>query len=172
MSDEFEMFMLRAPIRLHAKPRNIADVGTIALEYFKGPIANGELTSLVLLAFHGAEMRHWVLKGSPPAPIDDIVRALTAQVGCDALAFAYEAPIPRNVVADRAFNIAIEGAEGAFDVMIVLRGAFGAPDATFQIGQLGQMRPTRKWLGVPTDWALQMYRKGGGGFGGPTEGEA
>ena len=98
---------------------------------------------------------------------------LAAQVGCDALAFIYEAPVPANVVADRAFNIAVEDAGGAFDAMYVLRGRHGEPGATYQIGQMGLPRPGRRWLGVPTTWTFRMFRKGGtGGFGNPTEGEA
>lgn len=172
MSDDFDLFMLASPLRMAAPPKDIAEIGTIAVEHMKVPIVQGTLKTLVLLTFEGPEMRHWILKGTPPAPIDDIVRSLAAQTGCDALAFVYPAPVPSNVVADRAFTIAVESKEGALDVMIVMRGQPGDPLSTFQLGRLGDVRPTRRWLGVPTDYSLQLYRKDAGVFGGPTEGEA
>lgn len=172
MADDFDIYLLRDPIALSGVPQSPQDLALVAYELLHRQLQAGQLKTLVLLTFHGAEVRPWILSGTPPIPIDDVVRSLSAQVGCDALTFVYEAPVPQGVVADRAFMFAADGPNGSFNVMILVRGELGTPTAMMQAGQYGTVRTTSRWLGVPTPHKIGLYRKDGGPFGGPTQGEA
>lgn len=170
MSDDFSVYLSAEPLRLKAPPKDLGDVATIAANHMQGAIVKGELKNLVLLTFHGAEMSTWILTGTPPAPLDEIVKSLASQAKAEALAFVYAAPVPPEITADRTTIVAVEGKEGAVDILYAMRGEFGEPGATFQIAQR-PLRTTRKWLGVPTTWSLDLYWRSGGLAGGPA-GEA
>lgn len=170
MTDAFDIFMSQEPLRLRPAPRNIGDVATVALNHMKGAIVEGKVHNLVVLTFKADTMTTWILRGKLPAPVDEIVRNVAAETGCDALAFVAEIPPPPNVVGDRVFNIAVEGKEGVVETLIALRGEHPDPSATAQIYG-SQLRPTHKWLGVPSTWKIQMFRKDAG-FKAPPTGEA
>lgn len=170
MTDDFDIFMSQEPMRLRAAPRNIGDVATVALNHMKDAIVEGKLRNLVVLTFKADTMTTWILRGKLPAPIDDIVRNVSVQTGCDALAFVAEVPPPPNVIGDRVFNIAVEGKEGVVETPIALRGEHPNPGSTVQFYG-SQLRENRKWLGVPSTWTIQMFLKDAG-FKPPPEGEA
>lgn len=170
MSDDFDVLLAVEPLRLKHAPADLDQFAAAASGYMERAIITETLPHLILLTFSGAELRTWTLRGSPPAPIDDIVRDIVAHAQCEALALVHALPVPPEVAGDRAVNIAVETPHGAVDVLYALRGHHGEPDATYQIYQ----RPRggeRRWLGVASSVHLQMYRKDDG-FGNPPAGEA
>ena len=168
MSEDFDILLFKDAIPLPAAPRDVRATAAIAASHAQRDIVTGELRGLALLTFHDASLRVWVLQGTPPAPIDDVVRSLAARSACDALAFIHPMPVPPEVPADRAVNVAVEAADGAIDILYALRGRHGEPGATFQIFQ----RPrgdVRRWLGVPPTVTVELRREVPRG---PPEGEA
>jgi hypothetical protein len=170
MSDDFDILMSAEPDRLTAPPRDLAEIATLVVERLKTPIIEGNLPHLLLLTFQGTEVRTWLLQGTPPVSIDDVVRGLAHHTSCDALVFVFPMPVPREVSADRTVNVAIEDRTSGMDILFALKGRPGDPNATVQLHQR-PMGDHRRWLGVPTPWSFNLYRKDAG-FGGPSVGEA
>lgn len=106
----------------------------------------GTLDHVVVFTFRGRHGRAWHLGPELRLPeADDHVRALIQQERAEAVAVAFEMPVPPDVDAQRTMCIAVEAPRGKFDQVLALKGRIG------QYRILGRYYPVdaeRRWLGT------------------------
>src|SRR5688500_15598452 len=64
------------------------------------------MRQLVLVTFKGTTAKVWYLHGPNAAQADDVMRPIAAREDAEARAAVHPLPVPREVDADRCYNIA------------------------------------------------------------------
>ena len=69
--------------------------------------------------------------------------------------------VPREVDADRAYNVAAEAPDGRFDCLIGLKGGAGLGGDMFRIyGRRFEPPPAPRWFGVAPEGQIDLWMEG------------
>jgi hypothetical protein len=145
---------LSAPV-----PEAIESIAPLATQMVLSDIVKGKIEHLTLLTFRDAKAKLWQIVDAPSAAIaDDLIRAIAARERPSALAVVYPVPPPPEAQCERAFNVAVECADGKFDSLVGMRGS--PPSDEFRIFGRRHDDPKHQWFGVEPDGEVDMWLEG------------
>jgi hypothetical protein len=133
----------------HPIPDGVEAIAAVATNVALRDIADdrGHIASLTLVTFRDAKAKLCEIFGAPSAAVaDDLIRALVRRESASAIAVVYAVPPPPETDADRAFNVAVECADGKFDSLVALRDV--PTGVEFAIFETPHDDPDHQWFGV------------------------
>ena len=140
-------------------PDSVDQVAALATQLVLADIVNGRVRYLTLLTFREAKAKLWQIVDAPSAAVaDDVIRMVAAREQASALAVVHPVPPPPETQADRAFNVAVECADGKVDSLVALKG--GPDGDQFRLFGRRHDEPNHHWFEVEPENEVDMWSEG------------